>query len=120
MIVDDSLVVRQQLKSVLRGAGFATLEAVDGVDALKQIETEENLNLIVLDLNMPNMNGLEFLEALRKIPAHKSLPVVMLTTEAHPKLLQQAKQLGAIGWIVKPFKAETIIAVATRVGTKAA
>ena len=92
MIVDDSQMVRQQVERALTGAGFATVEACDGTDALSKLST--GLSLIVLDVNMPNMGGLEFLQSLRTRSEYSALPVVMLTTEGQPALIQRAKQAG--------------------------
>jgi two-component system chemotaxis response regulator CheY len=119
MIVDDSLMVRQQVRGALDRAGFAVIEAHDGADALQKLAASPETSLVVLDINMPNMNGIEFLQNLRGKPEHSKLPVVMLTTEGHPELMQQAKALGAKGWIIKPFKAELLIAAVQRL-TKAA
>jgi two-component system chemotaxis response regulator CheY len=114
MIVDDSLMVRQQVRSALDGAGFAVIEAHDGADALGKLVAFPETSLVILDINMPNMNGIEFLQSLRGTEQHSQLPVVMLTTEGHPELMRQAKSLGAKGWIIKPFKAELLIAAVQR------
>jgi two-component system chemotaxis response regulator CheY len=114
MIVDDSLMVRQQVRTALDGAGFAVVEAKDGADALEKLAAFPDTSLVVLDINMPNMNGIEFLQSLRNNEQHAQVPVVMLTTEGHPELMQQAKSLGAKGWIIKPFKAELLIAAVRR------
>jgi two-component system chemotaxis response regulator CheY len=111
MIVDDSQMVRQQVGKTLTGAGFSVVEAQDGNDALAQLLSGTKPSLIVLDVNMPNMGGIEFLKSLRKQEQYAALPVVMLTTEGQPQLMQQAKALGAKGWIVKPFRPEMLIAV---------
>lgn len=111
MIVDDSQMVRKQVARTLIAAGFAVMEALDGVDALAQLATiKPGPALIVLDVNMPNMGGIEFLQSLRSREAFSSLPVVMLTTEGQPRLMQEAKALGAKGWIVKPFRPEMLVA----------
>ena len=112
MIVDDSQMVRKQVARTLVAAGFAVIEAQDGADALRQLSTAaEAPSLIVLDVNMPNMGGIEFLQSLRaRGPGLAMPPVVMLTTEGDPKLMQEAKSLGAKGWIVKPFRPEMLLA----------
>lgn len=120
LIVDDSMMVRQQVGSTLTKAGFTIVEAQDGLDALSKLEVNPDVTLIVLDVNMPNMNGVEFLEKLRADGKHPGVPVVMLTTEGQPRLMQQAKALGAKGWIVKPFKADLLVAAVQRLTTKAA
>jgi two-component system chemotaxis response regulator CheY len=125
MIVDDSQMVRKQVARTLVAAGFAVIEAQDGTDALRQLSTAaEAPSLIVLDVNMPNMGGIEFLQSLRaRGPGLAMPPVVMLTTEGDPKLMQEAKSLGAKGWIVKPFRPEMLLAAVqklTQSATKSA
>jgi two-component system chemotaxis response regulator CheY len=122
MIVDDSTMVRKQVARTLIGAGFTVVEALDGVDALAQLLTANpGPSLIVLDVNMPNMGGIELLQSLRGRPNFVIPPVVMLTTEGEPRLMQEAKALGAKGWIVKPFRPELLIAAVqklTQVGAR--
>jgi two-component system, chemotaxis family, chemotaxis protein CheY len=108
LVIDDSAMVRQQVGRALAGAGFTIVEAVDGVDALQKLAGAPATRLIVCDVNMPRMNGVEFLEHLST--EGSSVPVVMLTTEGQPELIQRAKALGAKGWIVKPFKPDLLIA----------
>jgi two-component system, chemotaxis family, chemotaxis protein CheY len=110
MVVDDSMMVRQQVGGTLKAAGFEVVEAHDGVDALKRLAGAPETALIVLDVNMPVMNGIEFLRCLRRDARVAGVPVVMLTTEGHPQLMQEAKALGAKGWIIKPFKADLLVA----------
>jgi two-component system, chemotaxis family, chemotaxis protein CheY len=112
LVIDDSLMVRQQVGRALEGAGFSVVEAVDGADALEKLASSPATALIVCDVNMPRMNGIEFLERL--VASGSALPVVMLTTEGQPELIQRAKALGAKGWIVKPFKSELLVAAAKR------
>jgi two-component system chemotaxis response regulator CheY len=110
MVVDDSLMVRQQVSRALTDAGFAVVEAHDGVDALAKLAAGPGVALVVLDVNMPNMGGIELLQSMRANGDYAALPVVMLTTEGQPRLMQQAKELGAKGWIIKPFKPELLVA----------
>jgi len=112
MIVDDSQMVRKQVARTLLAAGFVVVEAQDGADALVQLESAIPAPaLIVLDVNMPKMGGIEFLQSLRgRGPGVVMPPIVMLTTEGDPKLMQQAKALGAKGWIIKPFRSEMLLA----------
>ena len=110
LVVDDSSTVRQQLTRALTLGGFSVLEAVDGQDALEKLSGTETVSLVVCDINMPRMSGLELLEQLRNVAGASAIPVIMLTTEGHPELVQKAKRLGARGWIVKPFKPDLLVA----------
>jgi two-component system chemotaxis response regulator CheY len=118
LVIDDSLMVRQQVSRALTGAGFSMLEACDGIEAHQKLAGGADVGLIVCDVNMPRMNGIEFLEKLSANGC--SIPVVMLTTEGQPELIQRAKALGAKGWIVKPFKPEMLIAAAKKLTAAAA
>ena len=113
LVVDDSAMIRMQVKKCLQTSGFDVGEAVDGQDAAEKIERGERPSLIVCDVNMPRMNGIEFLE---KLAAKKlGIPVVMLTTEGQPELLRKARLLGAKGWLVKPFKPERLLAAVEKI-----
>jgi two-component system chemotaxis response regulator CheY len=109
LVVDDSATVRQQVSLALTQGGFQVVEAEDGVAGLEAV-AKGGVAMIICDVNMPRMNGLEMLESLRRDPQHTTLPVVMLTTEGQPALVERAKKAGAKGWIVKPFKADLMIA----------
>jgi two-component system chemotaxis response regulator CheY len=112
LVVDDSLMVRRQVATALTAAGFHIVEAVDGADALTKIDAHPDAALVVCDVNMPRMNGLELLEATRlRRPA---LPFMMLTTEGQPELIASARALGAKGWMVKPFKPDLLVAAARK------
>jgi two-component system chemotaxis response regulator CheY len=108
LIVDDSATVRQQVRAALEQVGFIVIEAVDGQDAVQKMSGD--FNGIVCDVNMPRMNGVEFVEVVKKQPEHASLPILMLTTEGSPELIRRAKAAGAKGWIVKPFKPDQLVA----------
>jgi two-component system, chemotaxis family, chemotaxis protein CheY len=112
LVIDDSLMVRKQVCAALKGLGYSVVEATDGLDALEKLESSPDTGLIVCDVNMPRMNGLEFLERLSARGSR--IPVIMLTTEGQPELIQRAKSLGAKGWIVKPFKPEFLAATAKK------
>jgi two-component system, chemotaxis family, chemotaxis protein CheY len=112
LVIDDSLMVRRQVGGTLAKLGYQIVEAVDGADALEKLEANRDARLIVCDVNMPRMNGLEFLEQLGV--SGTKVPVVMLTTEGEPDLIQRAKALGAKGWILKPFKPEFLEACARK------
>lgn len=110
LIVDDSATVRLQVRTALAVAGFDVVEASDGTEGAETINRLTDLAAVICDVNMPRMNGLEMLEAVKKDPKNASLPMVMLTTEGQHELIQRAKAAGAKGWIVKPFKPELLLA----------
>lgn len=114
LVVDDSATVRQQVGMALVQAGFEVVEAVDGMDGADKVNSVADIALIICDVNMPRMNGLEMLEKIRLETKNAALPVVMLTTEGQPELVERAKKAGAKGWIVKPFKAELLVAAAKK------
>lgn len=120
MIVDDSALVRMQVRRALVDAGFGVQDAVDGEDAWQKIQALPALSLIVCDVNMPRMNGLELLERMSQSGTYANLPVLMLTTEGQPELIQRARSLGAKGWIVKPFRPEMLVAAARKITARAA
>lgn len=113
LVVDDSPSVRQQVSMALTQAGFQVLEAVDGADGVAKIN-KERPDAVICDVNMPRMNGLEMLEVVRKEAANATLPVIMLTSEGQPALIERAKKAGAKGWIVKPFKANLLVAAISK------
>jgi len=114
LIVDDSSTVRQQVSVALLEAGFDVLEAADGVQGAEAIENHDDLALVICDVNMPHMNGVEMVRRIKSSPRHETLPIVMLTTEGQPRLIREAKEAGAAGWIVKPFVPERLTAVAMK------
>lgn len=114
LVVDDSATVRQAVGAALIPAGFIVIEAVDGVEGAACIDASPDLALVICDMNMPRMNGLEMVEAVRRRPVPCTVPIVMLTTEGDPTLVARAKQAGAKGWIVKPFKPEMLVAAAKK------
>ena len=109
LIIDDSSSVRRQLSVALGNAGFVVLEAADGVDGADQIRAETDLALVICDVNMPRLSGLDMLERLQDEIARRQLPVVMLTPERQPEAMTRAKKWGAKGWIVKPFKEQLLL-----------
>ena len=114
LVVDDSQTVRQQVGLALRQAGYDIVEAIDGVDGSAKVDADSSIAIVICDVNMPRMNGLEMLEAIKRDGKHAALPVVMLTTEGHPQLIERAKKSGAKGWIVKPFKAQLLVAAVAK------
>jgi two-component system chemotaxis response regulator CheY len=112
LIVDDSNSVRQMVSLVFKQAGFATLEAGDGREGLAIINSNRAIDLVICDVNMPNMDGIEMVRQVKAKPEHKDLPILMLTTEGEPARIRQAKEAGAAGWIVKPFNASQLVQAA--------
>lgn len=110
MAVDDSATVRQVLQMTLEGAGYEVVEAVDGKDALDKLG-RTSVDMMVTDLNMPNMDGIDLIRHVRQSPGNRFMPIIMLTTESQPEKKQEGKAAGASGWIVKPFKPEQLLAV---------
>ena len=108
LIADDSMLVRRQVTTALTAAGYSMIEAADGEDAYSKITSD--LTLIVCDLNMPKMSGMELLEKLHADGLVETVPFVMLTTEARPGVFERAKAFGAKAWLIKPFKAELLLA----------
>jgi two-component system chemotaxis response regulator CheY len=111
MIVDDSASMRQVVGITLKGAGYDLLEGVDGIDALAKLKGQK-VHLIISDINMPNMDGISFVKAVKLLPSYKFTPIIMLTTESDEskKILGQAA--GAKAWVVKPFQpAQLLMAV---------
>lgn len=113
LVVDDSATVRMQVSRALASAGYEVLEAVDGIDALEKLAGGATVALVVCDINMPRMSGVELVESLAQRPAPRP-PILMLTTEGHPALIQRAKASGARGWMMKPFKPELLVAAARK------
>jgi two-component system chemotaxis response regulator CheY len=115
LVVDDSRTVRQQVGAALVKAGYEMLEAEDGAQGLIAIAAHRDLALVICDINMPNMNGLDMLAAVRVDASNADLPIVMLTTEGKADLIQRARESGAKGWIVKPFKPDQLVAVVRKI-----
>ena len=105
LVVDDFATMRRIVHNLIRDSGFGSVtEAEDGVEALRKLENG-NFKFIVSDWNMPNMNGLELLKAVRRAPNLKHLPFLLITAEARKENIIDAAQAGADGYIVKPFTA---------------
>ena len=109
MVVDDSISIRQVVGIALKQAGYDVIEGVDGKDALAKL-TGQKVNLIISDVNMPNMDGISFVRELKTRPAYKFTPVLMLTTESQEDKKEQGKAAGARAWMVKPFKPDALLA----------
>jgi len=114
MTADDSASVRQMVGFTLKGAGYEVVEAVDGKDALMMLG-KQKVDMLITDLNMPNLDGIGLIKGARALPACKFIPIVMLTTESQDSKKQEGKTAGATGWIVKPFQVEQLLAVVKKV-----
>jgi len=111
LVVDDSETVRQVLQLTLSNAGFDVIEAEDGDDALEKLASAPAVDMLITDLNMPNMEGLELIRRIRDDGTHRFTPIVMLTTESSEQKKRAGREAGASGWIVKPFKPEQLLKV---------
>jgi two-component system chemotaxis response regulator CheY len=108
--VDDSASVRQMVSFTLRKADYEVIEAVDGKDGLAKVSSGK-FDLIITDLNMPNVDGIQMITGVRKVPGYSFIPILMLTTESQAEKKDAGRKAGATGWIVKPFNADQLIAV---------
>ena len=114
LIVDDSESIREVVSFTLENEGYNVLVAVDGQDALKHLKGNP-INLIITDLHMPIMDGIELIKEVRSMDAYKSIPILFLTTESQAAKKLEAKEAGATGWIIKPFVPAKLIAAINKV-----
>jgi two-component system chemotaxis response regulator CheY len=114
LTVDDSVSIRQMVTVTLQGAGFSVLEAVDGADGLEKAKSRP-INLVLTDQNMPRMDGISLVKALRGLPQYRATPILMLTTESGDAMKAQGKAAGATGWLVKPFNPQRLLEVVNKV-----
>lgn len=114
LAVDDSVSIRKSISFILGQEGYEITEAEDGVDGLTKAKADK-FNLVITDINMPNMDGIEFTKELRKTEGYKFTPIIALTTENQATKMEEGKAAGATGWIVKPFTSEKLIAVVKKI-----
>ena len=114
LAVDDSAAMRQMVGITLTGAGHQVEQANDGREAL-QIAERKKFDLVITDVNMPNMDGITLVKELRSLASYKFVPMLVLTTEATAERKQQGKAAGATGWLVKPFNPERLLATIAKV-----
>jgi len=114
LAVDDSASMRQMVSFTLKGAGYEVLEACDGVEALNKAKSNQ-VDLVLTDVNMPNMDGVSLIRELRNLPNYKFTPMLTLTTESGQEKKMEGKQAGATGWIVKPFSPDQLLATIKKV-----
>lgn len=114
LTVDDSRVMRDLLRRALEPAGFRVVQAVDGVDGLRVLD-DERPDVIITDINMPNMDGFQLIEAVRGDASRPRVPILVLSTESDDAKKARARSAGATGWIVKPFQPEKLVQAIRRV-----
>lgn len=107
LIADDSSSMRQMILFTLSEAGHNVTLSVDGTDALSKFS--KDINLVITDLNMPKMNGIDLIKSIRSGTVNKYVPIIMLTTESEENKKNEGKNVGATAWIVKPFKPECLL-----------
>ena len=113
LIVDDSASLRQVVGIALKGAGYDVIEASDGRAALSKLDGTK-INLVISDVNMPNMDGITFVREMKKLPAYRFTPVVMLTTESQDEKKREGQAAGAKAWVVKPFQPTQMLAAVAK------
>ncbi len=114
MTADDSASVRQCVRIALTDAGYNVIEAVDGQDALDKFQATTP-DMLLFDVNMPNVDGIEAIRRVRQTPSGKFIPALLLTTESDESMKQKGRQAGATGWLVKPFNKDKLVAVVKKV-----
>lgn len=115
LVVDDSRTMRQMVAFTLTNAGFTVIEAEDGKDAVNKVAAGTKLDIVVTDLNMPEMDGITLIKELRRLTAYKFTPILMLTTESALEKKKEGKEAGATGWIVKPFNPDVLLKTIAKV-----
>ena len=116
LVIDDSASLRQVVRMALTGAGYDVLEAGDGKAALALMDGRQ-VNMAVCDINMPIMNGIEFVKAAKQLPAYKFMPILMLTTESQDSKKEEGKAAGAKAWMVKPFSPTQLVSAVSKLCT---
>ena len=115
VIVDDSESIREVVSFTLENAGYSVLVGIDGKDALKFFDGSNEIDLLITDLYMPNLNGIELIRAVRDNADYKRIPILFLTTESQREKKMEAKQAGATGWIIKPFVPAKLLSALNKV-----
>ncbi len=110
LTVDDSSSIRQMVSFTLKGAGYDVVEAADGQEGLDKAR-QRSVDLVLTDQNMPRMDGITLIKTLRTLPAYRTTPILMLTTESGDAMKMQGRSAGATGWLVKPFDAQKLLDV---------
>ncbi|MDA8382395.1 MAG: response regulator [Betaproteobacteria bacterium] len=114
LVVDDSASLRQVVSIALKGAGYDVLEASDGKDALSKLAGQQRVHLIISDVNMPNMDGIALVKAVKQLAQYKFTPIIMLTTESQEEKKREGQAAGAKAWVVKPFQPAQMLAAVSK------
>ena len=109
LVVDDSSTIRQQVSQVLTQVGFEVIEAEDGQIGADIIRDDPSISVVICDVNMPRLNGIEMVLHVKRDAKNANLPILMLTTDGQPALIKKAKEAGAKGWMVKPFNPSQLV-----------
>lgn len=109
LIVDDSIVVREDLMEIFEGTQYSVMGAADGFDAIKIFKDNQDIEIIICDYNMPHMDGLSTLDEIFKLAGERKIPSVMLTTETNKKLIQRGKEIGVRAWMTKPLNKDMLL-----------
>jgi two-component system chemotaxis response regulator CheY len=115
LIVDDSAAIRQSISFILKQEGYDTIEATDGLEGLDALGKADQVDLIITDVNMPNLDGIGFIRKARELTKFKFTPILVLTTESQGSKMNEGKEAGATGWIVKPFNADKLLGIVRKV-----
>lgn len=118
LIIDDAEAVRRSVAAALEPAGYSVVMAPDGIRGIAALKETRDLCLVIVDLNMPGMSGFGVLDWMRKDGSPHLPPAVFMTTEVSPAALEQAKNAGAVGWLVKPCRPEQLLAITNRIVAK--
>ena len=119
LVIDDSSAMRQILEQIMNDLSFEVYQAKDGRDGLRQLKEHDDIDVVLVDWNMPDINGIEFVEVVRARPVHQELPIVMVTTEMEPSSMLKAMVAGVDEFVTKPFEAATLVEKLKRIGVKA-
>ncbi|MBP7095176.1 MAG: response regulator [Spirochaetia bacterium] len=115
LIIDDSAAIRQSITYILNQEGYETTEAKDGQEAIDMLPTLDGIDLIITDVNMPNLDGISFIRKARELAKYRFTPILVLTTESQGTKMNEGKEAGATGWIVKPFSADKLLGIVRKV-----
>lgn len=115
LIIDDSESIREAISLALSGAGYAVEKACDGKEGIDKLNASAKVDLIITDLNMPNMDGIGVVQEVRKSATYRYLPILILTTESQNEKRMEARKAGATGWIIKPFSSDKLVQVIQKV-----